>query len=781
VATQTRNPTSDANATGTWTGSAGSRFGLVDDYPDSGNPIADGLVHGTTAGRITFGFTAFSVPAGSSEISVQVQYYDFKAGSQASAARSLIRCNDTTDRVSATHNPGNGNAAIAARSDNWATNPKTSAAWTVDEVNGIGTNGLTAFGLGASDASPSITFSSVRLQVTYTEPVTGTMAATEAADSTSSSGTVAWVGTAAATEGGVDSASASGAVAGGGGSSPTFVSATPSATWDNLGSSFSVTGVAVQTGDVIVACHLKEYKDGTIQTPTNDGAALVWTQQQNLDHSDENCELAIFTAIADSNRTIQVNFSISLSGNSHGGVVFVFRNASVGNSALTHDLDDVEPMDVSITTSQANSAIVVIAADWQARDGASRAWLTADAGSFTETQYNFSSGNYTVYLGYHPDAGASGAKTVGVDSNAALPPRGSIAAIEIKGTGGGGDIAGDLVATDQVDSVSASGTVAWIATLVATDVNDTASATGSVAWAGTLAATGAIDTGSASGTVQWLATLASTESADTPAISGTIEWAVSLAATDTGDNAESDGAVEWAATLAVTESGDDSVSEGTVEWIATFATTEASDTAEFSGDIAAEAIEGALDATESADSLVSAGIAEWVATLEATEQPDESEAAGSVEWVAALAAVESPDVLASESTVEWLVTLAATEEVDTFFAAGPLDAIEGTIEVTEALDIASVSGSLPIPQSLGGAGVPSRAPRRRRWPEPEPKPLRPLFAAFAVSETNDIAAMSGTVITAGQLAASEVPDSISFGLRVRPNNTSLLLILAEVA
>ena len=168
--TQTRNPTSDVSFTGTWTGTAGSRFQNVDDYPDAGNPITDGLTCSAN-GEGLFGFSAFTVPAGATSISVQVLYHDFKNGSQGSAIGARIRCNDTTGRDASTHNPGNGNANIASRSDNYATNPKSGAAWTVNDVNGVGTNGLTAFGWNSSDSSPSNTVSGIQLQVTYTPAV----------------------------------------------------------------------------------------------------------------------------------------------------------------------------------------------------------------------------------------------------------------------------------------------------------------------------------------------------------------------------------------------------------------------------------------------------------------------------------------------------------------------------------------------------------------------------------------------------------------------------------
>lgn len=172
MATQTRSPTSEISVTGTWSGT--SRHLLLDDHPDSGNPIADGTTC-SAAGVAVFGFSAFSVPTGATSLSVQVLYYDFKNGSQSAANGALIRCNDTTNQLAGSHNPGNGNANIALRTVDYATNPKSAAAWTVDDVNGVGTNGLTAFGISVTDANPTSTISSALLQVTYTPPSTGTL------------------------------------------------------------------------------------------------------------------------------------------------------------------------------------------------------------------------------------------------------------------------------------------------------------------------------------------------------------------------------------------------------------------------------------------------------------------------------------------------------------------------------------------------------------------------------------------------------------------------------
>jgi hypothetical protein len=192
--TATRDPTSDEAVSGTWSGSAGSRWTLVDDYPSASS--ADALTHGTTAGNITFGYSVFAIPAGSINISVQVLYYDGEASNGANNIGGRLKVGGNYYNA-ATHNPsGTGGTS---RSDNWATNPKTSAAWTVDDINGVGTNALQAFGLVSTDANPTCWCSSIRLQVTYDPPSEGSLTATVPAPTASATGTVDVQGTLTAT------------------------------------------------------------------------------------------------------------------------------------------------------------------------------------------------------------------------------------------------------------------------------------------------------------------------------------------------------------------------------------------------------------------------------------------------------------------------------------------------------------------------------------------------------------------------------------------------------
>lgn len=166
MAEQTRNPTSDEAVSGTWTGTAGSRYQNVDDYPDTGG--TDFLAGGTATSVITFGFSVFTVPSGSTGISVDVDYHDGEASNGANNCGGRLKVGDNYYNA-ATHNPSG--SGWTARTDNWATNPKTTTAWTVDDVNGVGANALQAFGINSTDSNPAFRFSGIRLRVTYTAPI----------------------------------------------------------------------------------------------------------------------------------------------------------------------------------------------------------------------------------------------------------------------------------------------------------------------------------------------------------------------------------------------------------------------------------------------------------------------------------------------------------------------------------------------------------------------------------------------------------------------------------
>ena len=159
MAQQTRKPTSDTSATGTWSGSSGSRYTLVDDFPDT---TADGLtLTGFSGGRIVFGFSAFTVPTGSQIQSVSVDYYDQTTLVTKNRFAGSLRISSTNYDVS----PHSLVTTASLRTDTWSVNPATNNAWTASEVNSIG-----GFGLVSTYANPDATVHSIQIRVDYTEP-----------------------------------------------------------------------------------------------------------------------------------------------------------------------------------------------------------------------------------------------------------------------------------------------------------------------------------------------------------------------------------------------------------------------------------------------------------------------------------------------------------------------------------------------------------------------------------------------------------------------------------
>lgn len=165
MATQTRNPTSEDAVSGSWTGA--SRHLIVDDYPDTGG--TDFTSGGTAASAITFGFSsAFTIPDNSTIQSVQVLYYDRKNAAQSNTIAARLKVGGNYYNNASTHNAANG--TWTQRTDTWTQNPKTSANWTLQDINGGGSNDLQAFGINASDANPVIDISSIQVLVNYTAP-----------------------------------------------------------------------------------------------------------------------------------------------------------------------------------------------------------------------------------------------------------------------------------------------------------------------------------------------------------------------------------------------------------------------------------------------------------------------------------------------------------------------------------------------------------------------------------------------------------------------------------
>ena len=168
MATDTRAPTSDFATGGMVAYSSGTTgYNLVNDYPETADPLTSYVTLGTTANSfIAFNFTAFSLPAGATISSVAVQYTDQKSGRLVDTAAARLRIGGTYYDAT-THSVG---FVTATREDVWATNPATAAAWTVADVNGTGANPLQNFGVIGPDSNPVWWLGSIQIVVNYTPP-----------------------------------------------------------------------------------------------------------------------------------------------------------------------------------------------------------------------------------------------------------------------------------------------------------------------------------------------------------------------------------------------------------------------------------------------------------------------------------------------------------------------------------------------------------------------------------------------------------------------------------
>lgn len=196
--------------------------------------------------------------------------------------------------------------------------------------------------------------------------------------------------------------------------------------------------VAVAAGDVLVVKASTEDVGATIATPTNNGAALTWTLAQSITTTDY-ATAYVWTATADTARTIIITLTRAGSAYIYGGSVEVWRGVTVGASAKATASGAPS---VAVTTTAAGSALSVVSADWNSVDGASRAWRTT-AGAVVENLYAYPAGGGPWYGATHADVGAVGSKTVGLSAPtgqkysiivAELAPSGSGATYAASGT-----------------------------------------------------------------------------------------------------------------------------------------------------------------------------------------------------------------------------------------------------------------------------------------------------------------------------------------------------------
>lgn len=143
MATMRRSPVGDAVVA--WARSAGSyNCSLVDDPVGSPDDDATYTYSSIAYAKDYFDFLPFNIPAGGTITSVRLrERFKLATAGGTNHMRGIIKVNGVTYNSSAE------DAWYGAYKDEiwtWTNNPNTSSAWTVDDVNGSGSNPLQTFG-----------------------------------------------------------------------------------------------------------------------------------------------------------------------------------------------------------------------------------------------------------------------------------------------------------------------------------------------------------------------------------------------------------------------------------------------------------------------------------------------------------------------------------------------------------------------------------------------------------------------------------------------------------
>ena len=212
---------------------------------------------------------------------------------------------------------------------------------------------------------------------------------------------------------------------------PTFVSYGASAF--NSTTTPKTVSVTTQTGDrLLVIAYVESGSLPTTTAPT--GNSNTFTQIDNYPSSNDNTvgRHIAWSCTEASGTTYNVSCSRPSSDTAvwWGCEVWIYRDSDGFGAVAT--ATSAGTASVTITTTQANSAVCMGGVDWNAVDGASRTAQTVNSSTGTEGTYFRDSTRYTVYTRRWDDVGSAASKTVGYSAPSGQKFAG--VAVEIKGT-----------------------------------------------------------------------------------------------------------------------------------------------------------------------------------------------------------------------------------------------------------------------------------------------------------------------------------------------------------
>lgn len=213
---------------------------------------------------------------------------------------------------------------------------------------------------------------------------------------------------------------------GGGGGAPTFVGEYPTAFNSTATPKIAMNAVAISSGDVLVAMATGE-NHGQILSISENGSATATLQQSSLET--DYTSGYVWTYVAPSNETMTVSLARTGALYFGGNVVRFSGSSGVGASNVATGATGTPS--ISLTTTMANSAILIMVGDWNAVSG-TQTFTNNFGGTATAlTGYPGDNAHYGIAIAYFQNAGAVGAKTVGMSAPAGQ--KWMLIAIEVKG------------------------------------------------------------------------------------------------------------------------------------------------------------------------------------------------------------------------------------------------------------------------------------------------------------------------------------------------------------
>lgn len=201
------------------------------------------------------------------------------------------------------------------------------------------------------------------------------------------------------------------------------------ASWSTSGTSKTIS-ITPSAGETLVMYGGTAFFNTRINTAPTDTSGLTWTARQVIEVSNQAPAYLWTSSQVVSTGAITITLALSSNSGEDWGARCLRFSGSSGVGAGNNTTGSGAPT-LNVTTTAANSAIVVFNNDVNTVSGTGRVWRT-NAGTFTELDYTNVNFGIAIYGGYHADAGAINTYAVGLSA-----PTGqgySIVAQEIMGT-----------------------------------------------------------------------------------------------------------------------------------------------------------------------------------------------------------------------------------------------------------------------------------------------------------------------------------------------------------